>query len=77
MQGELNDTIVHSRYESEYMHCYILRGTETEEQILKRLQNAKAEIVQGESSGIFDHFLYNDNLEECYKNLKVIPHEME
>ncbi|XP_022966359.1 guanylate kinase 2-like [Cucurbita maxima] len=48
------------------------RGTETEEQILKRLQNAKAEIVQGESSGIFDHILYNDNLEECYKSLKKL-----
>ncbi|EOY09306.1 hypothetical protein QUC31_010559 [Theobroma cacao] len=46
------------------------RGTETEEQILKRLRNAEAEIEQGKSSGIFDHILYNDNLEECYKNLK-------
>lgn len=47
------------------------RGTETEEQVLKRLKNAKAEIEQGQSSGIFDHMLYNDNLEECYKSLKV------
>jgi guanylate kinase len=48
------------------------RKTETEEQILKRLRNAQAEIEQGKSSGIFDHILYNDNLEECYENLKVI-----
>lgn len=48
------------------------RGTETEEQILKRLRNAQAEMEQGKSSGIFDHILYNDNLEECYENLKVI-----
>ncbi|KAK4272538.1 hypothetical protein QN277_021079 [Acacia crassicarpa] len=48
------------------------RGTETEEQILKRLRNAKAEIEQGTSSGIFDHLLYNDNLEECYENLKKL-----
>lgn len=48
------------------------RGTETEEQILKRLRNAQAEIEQGESSGIFDHILYNDNLEECYENLKKL-----
>ncbi|XP_040943194.1 guanylate kinase 2 isoform X4 [Gossypium hirsutum] len=45
------------------------RGTETEEQILKRLRNAEAEIEQGKSSGIFDYILYNDNLEECYENL--------
>ncbi|KAL5540496.1 hypothetical protein UlMin_043090 [Ulmus minor] len=48
------------------------RGTETEEQILKRLRNAKAEIEQGRSSGIFDHILYNDDLDECYKSLKKI-----
>ncbi|CAF2112603.1 unnamed protein product [Brassica oleracea] len=46
------------------------RGTETEEQIQKRLRNAEAEIKAGKSSGIFEHILYNDNLEECYKNLK-------
>jgi guanylate kinase len=47
------------------------RGTETEEQVLKRLRNAQAEIEQGQSSGIFEHILYNDNLEECYESLKV------
>ncbi|XP_033146474.1 guanylate kinase 2 isoform X2 [Brassica rapa] len=46
------------------------RGTETEEQIQKRLRNAEAEIRAGKSSGIFGHILYNDNLEECYKSLK-------
>ncbi|XP_065856281.1 guanylate kinase 2-like [Euphorbia lathyris] len=48
------------------------RGTEAEEQILKRLRNAEAEIEQGKSSGIFDHILYNDNLEDCYENLKKL-----
>ncbi|XWS56264.1 hypothetical protein CRYUN_Cryun09bG0070900 [Craigia yunnanensis] len=48
------------------------RGTETEEQILKRLRNAEAEIEQGKSLGIFDRILYNDNLEECYENLKTL-----
>ncbi|KAL5540822.1 hypothetical protein UlMin_043792 [Ulmus minor] len=48
------------------------RGTETEEQILERLRNAKAEIEQGQSSGIFYQILYNDDLDECYKNLKKI-----
>ncbi|CAN7013757.1 unnamed protein product [Brassica oleracea var. botrytis] len=46
------------------------RGTETEEQIQKRLRNAEAEIKAGKSSGIFGHILYNDDLEECYKSLK-------
>ncbi|KAK4755409.1 hypothetical protein SAY87_009166 [Trapa incisa] len=48
------------------------RGTETEEQILKRLRNAKTELEQGVSSGLFDHILYNDNLEECYGRLKKL-----
>ncbi|MED6184204.1 Guanylate kinase 2 [Stylosanthes scabra] len=48
------------------------RGTETEEQILKRLRNAAAEIEQGKSSKIFDFILYNDNLEECYEKLKKL-----
>ncbi|KAL3623776.1 Guanylate kinase 2 [Castilleja foliolosa] len=48
------------------------RGTETEEQIQKRLRNAKAEIEQGNSPGLFDHILVNDNLETCYENLKEL-----
>ncbi|TKY53329.1 Guanylate kinase 2 [Spatholobus suberectus] len=48
------------------------RGTETQEQVLKRLRNAQNEIEQGKSSGIFDHILYNDTLEECYENLKKL-----
>ncbi|KAL2327019.1 hypothetical protein Fmac_020446 [Flemingia macrophylla] len=48
------------------------RGTETEEQVQKRLRNAQNEIEQGTSSGIFDHILHNDNLQECYANLKKL-----
>ncbi|KAI3507571.1 hypothetical protein L1887_22559 [Cichorium endivia] len=48
------------------------RGTETEEQIQKRLRNAKAELEQGTSSGLFDHILVNDDLEGCYEQLKKI-----
>ncbi|OIW11453.1 hypothetical protein TanjilG_26819 [Lupinus angustifolius] len=48
------------------------RGTETEEQVLKRLRNAEAEIKEGKSSKIFDFILYNDNLEECYEKLKKL-----
>lgn len=48
------------------------RGTETEEQIQKRLRNAKAELKQGNSPGLFNHLLVNDDLETCYASLKVI-----
>ncbi|KAG8371932.1 hypothetical protein BUALT_Bualt12G0014200 [Buddleja alternifolia] len=48
------------------------RGTETEEQIQKRLRNAKAELEQGKSPGLFDHILVNDNLETCYEKLKKL-----
>jgi guanylate kinase len=48
------------------------RGTETEEQIQKRLRNARAELDQSNSPGLFDHLLVNDDLETCYENLKVI-----
>ncbi|KAI5682922.1 hypothetical protein M9H77_04150 [Catharanthus roseus] len=48
------------------------RGTETEEQIQKRLRNAKAELEQGNSPGLFDHILVNDDLENCYAHLKEL-----
>ncbi|KAG8646752.1 hypothetical protein MANES_09G025300v8 [Manihot esculenta] len=48
------------------------RGTEAEEQILKRLRNAEVEMEQGKSSGVFDHICYNDKLEDCYDNLKKL-----
>ena len=50
------------------------RGTETEQQIQKRLQNAKAELEQAKSQGLFDHMLVNDDLETCYASLKVGSH---
>ncbi|XP_074279981.1 guanylate kinase 1-like [Silene latifolia] len=46
------------------------RGTETEEQVQKRLRNAKGELELGKSPGFFDHILVNDDLETCYKTLK-------
>ncbi|XP_057547639.1 guanylate kinase 2-like [Amaranthus tricolor] len=46
------------------------RGTETEEQIQKRLRNAKGELEQGRTPGLFDHMLVNDNLDACYQTLK-------
>ncbi|KAL0404924.1 UNVERIFIED_CONTAM: Guanylate kinase [Sesamum radiatum] len=48
------------------------RGTESEEQIQKRLRNAKAELEQRNSPGLFDHILVNDNLDTCYEKLKKL-----
>ncbi|XP_073287573.1 guanylate kinase 2-like isoform X1 [Primulina huaijiensis] len=48
------------------------RETETEEQIQKRLRNAKLELEQRNSPGLFDYMLVNDNLDMCYKNLKKL-----
>ncbi|KAL0453088.1 UNVERIFIED_CONTAM: Guanylate kinase [Sesamum latifolium] len=48
------------------------RGTESEEQIQKRLRNAKAELEQRNSPGLFDHILVNDDLDTCYEKLKKL-----
>jgi guanylate kinase len=50
---------------------WLYRATETEEQIQKRLKNARAELDQSNSPDLFDHLLVNDDLETCYENLKV------
>ncbi|GFP89689.1 guanylate kinase 2 [Phtheirospermum japonicum] len=55
----------------ELEHRLRARATETEEQIQKRLRNAKAELEQSNSPGLFDHILVNDDLETCYEKLKV------
>ncbi|KAL6622742.1 hypothetical protein ACP70R_032621 [Stipagrostis hirtigluma subsp. patula] len=47
-------------------------GHETEEQIQKRLRNARAELDQSNSPGLFYHLLVNDDLETCYENLKKL-----
>ncbi|KAK4412972.1 Guanylate kinase [Sesamum alatum] len=48
------------------------RGTESEEQIQKRLRNAMAELEQRNSPGLFDHILINDDLDACYEKLKKL-----
>lgn len=48
------------------------RGTENEDQVQKRLRNAKLELERGKSPGLFDHILVNDDLEACYQNLKKL-----
>ncbi|XP_028066680.1 guanylate kinase 1-like [Camellia sinensis] len=52
--------------------CLRDRRTETEEQIQKRLRNARAELQQGQSPGLFEHILVNDDLETCYESLKKV-----
>jgi len=41
------------------------RGTESEEKVQTRLQNAGAEIEAIKEDGLFDHVLTNDSLDEC------------
>lgn len=48
------------------------RGTETEESIRKRLQNAREEMAR---QGEFDRVIVNDGLEEAYSELKKIVRE--
>ena len=45
------------------------RGTETEEQIIKRLTNAANEIKYGEEEGAFDKYLVNDDLKMTFDDL--------
>jgi len=45
------------------------RGTESEENILKRLGNAQAEMDYGEIEGNFDFTLVNDGLEEAKEEI--------
>lgn len=49
----------------------IFRGTETEEQIQKRLRGAKQELERAKDSTLFDHILVNASLDQAYEELKV------
>ena len=48
------------------------RGTEKEEDIVKRLGNAAKELEYGKTEGNFDEVLTNDNLEEAFTKLLQI-----
>ncbi|GAU95335.1 hypothetical protein RvY_06969 [Ramazzottius varieornatus] len=48
------------------------RGTETEEAIQKRLATAGTEMEFGNTPGVYDHIIINDDLEVAYKQLKSI-----
>jgi guanylate kinase len=45
------------------------RGTETEDAVQKRLDQALKELDFAEQSGIHDKIIINDNLERAYKEL--------
>lgn len=48
------------------------RNSETEENLLQRLEVAKEEIEAAYKGNLFDHIIVNDNLEETYKTLVEI-----
>nr|PNR55704.1 hypothetical protein PHYPA_006601 [Physcomitrium patens] len=48
------------------------RATEAEEQIQKRLRNAKPELETAKDTTLFDHILVNANLDQAYKELKTL-----
>ena len=45
------------------------RGTEKEDKIVVRLQNAKGELEYGNTEGNFDAVITNDDLEACYNKI--------
>jgi guanylate kinase len=46
------------------------RSTETEMSIKKRMQQAKAELQQAETLGLYDKIIVNENLATAYKELE-------
>ena len=52
------------------------RGTESKEQVEKRLNTAKKELEFGKKSGLFPHELVNDNFEASFKEFKEVLFKM-
>jgi guanylate kinase len=48
------------------------RGTESPQQLARRIGQAQEEIRRGRESGIFDHFVVNDRLDRAVDELKNI-----
>jgi len=46
------------------------RGTESEENIQKRLDRSREEMAYGDGEGNFDLVLVNDDIDEAYKTLR-------
>jgi guanylate kinase len=51
------------------------RGSESEEDIQKRLAEAKVELEYAEIPGAFDKVIINDNLQEAYEELNEFIHK--
>jgi len=48
------------------------RGTETEEEIRKRLEIARREWTQARSGDVYDHFVRNDDLERAGREVRAL-----
>lgn len=48
------------------------RGTEAEEAVLKRLENARTEMAKKDVPGFFDAVIVNDDLDKAYEALKRV-----
>lgn len=48
------------------------RGTETEDAVLKRLENARIEMAKKDVDGFFDAVIVNDDVEKAYEALKDV-----
>lgn len=58
--------------EDELRRRLIGRGTENPAQLAQRIGKAQKEIQQGRSSGVFDHYVVNDQLDRAVEELKDI-----
>lgn len=48
------------------------RGTETEDAVLKRLENARTEMAKKDVDGFFDAVIVNDDVDKAYEALKAV-----
>ena len=48
------------------------RGTETEDAVLKRLENARTEMAKKDVDGFFDAVIVNDDVDKAYDALKAV-----
>merc|ERR1712232_945061 len=79
------DSIKKSRIDSDCAYIFVAppdyetlekrlrgRGTETEEKILTRLNNAKKELEYRDRPNFWSHVLVNDELERAYKEFREL-----
>lgn len=51
------------------------RGTEKDEDVQKRLEQAKAEIEYADTEGVHDKIIVNDDLDRAFKELEEFVYE--